>query len=163
MITQSRVEQLLRYDPDTGYLYWRVKRRGRFARPGAIAGHVGRYVMICIDCEHYPAHHLVWLMHHGYVPDEIDHIDQDKHNNRLSNLRLCDRSANMGNVVKRCNNTSGYKGVWFAKHANKWRASIKVGYKAIHIGYFNEIVDAARAYNKSAVSHFGEFACLNEI
>jgi|WetSurMetagenome_2_1015567.scaffolds.fasta_scaffold47609_3 hypothetical protein len=87
---------------------------------------------------------------------DIDHIDHNGLNNKKSNLRLCTRSQNMGNVLK-----LKYKGV--QKRTNIFRAYIDKDYKRIYLGNFNTPEEAANAYNKKAVELFGEFACLNQI
>lgn len=161
MLTQERIRYLFDYCPTNGTLIWRVNRRGRFARQGVVAGNAGRYVRIAVDCKQYSAHSLIWLWHYGTYPNELDHINQNKHDNRIENLRLCSRSQNTGNVGLRSTNTTGFRGVWFAKHANKWRASIKVNGVSKHLGYFNTPELAAFAYDQAARIHFGEFAYLN--
>ena len=163
MLTQERVRELFDYNPTEGVLVWRVRRRGSFARPGVIAGSIGRYIRVAVDCRQYPAHSVIWLWHHGVYPDEIDHINQNKHDNRLENLRVCSRSQNTGNVGLRSTNVTGYKGIWFAKHAGRWRAAIKIDGCSIHIGYFDTPESAALAYNRAALEHFGEFAHLNDV
>jgi hypothetical protein len=161
MLTQERVRELFDYNPDTGDLVWKVNRRGRFARIGAVAGYKGRYVTISIDCDRYPAHQIVYLWHHGYVPDEIDHENRVKTDNRIGNLRECSRPQNTGNVGLRSTNTSGYRGVCFANYCNKWRAMIKINGTSKHLGYFNDPVSASRAYDCAALQYFREFAYLN--
>jgi hypothetical protein len=163
MLTPERIQELFDYDPATGNLIWRVGRRGRFARPGVIAGNRKRYVMVSIDCKTYAVHRVIWLLHYGHLPDEIDHVNQDKTDNRLENLRVCSRSENTGNVGLRSTNTSGHRGVWFVEHCGRWRASIKENGKSRHLGYFDTIEDASRAYNKAAIDYFGRFACLNKV
>jgi hypothetical protein len=106
----------------------------------------------------YFEHRLVWLIHTGDWPDRsIDHIDRQKDNNRISNLRLADRYQQMGNTKVSVKNTSGFRGVVWHKRDKKWQASIRVKGKRVHIGLFDNREDAARAYNAAAVSTFGEF------
>lgn len=93
----------------------------------------------------------------------IDHIDGDKLNNQSLNLRLCSKSTNGANRGKTIKNKSGYKGVHFNKNCNKWRAMIRVNNKSQHIGVFEDIKDAALAYNNKAKELFGEFAYLNQV
>lgn len=92
----------------------------------------------------------------------IDHADRNKLNNSKKNLRFCSSSENFQNRERQSNNTSGYKGVCQVIR-NKWLATIVVNRKQINLGCFNEILDAAYAYNQAALRHFGEFAVLNEL
>lgn len=89
----------------------------------------------------------------------VDHIDGNRLNNQRYNLRACLPSGNSRNRKLRCDNTSGYKGVLAT--ANRWRATIGINGKSHHIGVFDNIIDAARAYDKKAREVFGEFAKLN--
>ena len=94
---------------------------------------------------------------------EIDHIDNNTLNNKKENLRICNRTENMHNRIKYVNNKSGYKGVYFSKVLKKWHSRIQNNKEHIHLGYFNDIKDAAIAYNKAAVEYHGEYARLNEV
>lgn len=94
---------------------------------------------------------------------EVDHINGNKLDNRKSNLRLCSTSQNHGNMRKSIVNTSGYKGVIWRRRERKWLAQITFHKKVVFLGYFDNPIDAARAYNAAAVKYFGEFAHLNEI
>ena len=92
-----------------------------------------------------------------------DHINQDKLDNRKSNLRICLTSENMANRGKQKNNTSGFKGVFWSINADRWRAQITHKRKAIHLGLFDTPEDAAKAYNKAAMEIYGEYAELNKV
>lgn len=94
---------------------------------------------------------------------EADHKDCNIFNNQKSNLRNATRAQNAINKPFNYTNNSGYKGVSFYKPSSKWRARIKVDQKEIHLGHFNDIIDAAKAYNEAALKYFGEFAWLNKI
>lgn len=95
---------------------------------------------------------------------EVDHNpDQSGLNNQKHNLRLVTRQQNMSNQKLSVKNTSGYKGVVWCKPLQKWQAHIKVNYKTKHLGYFTDVLDAARAYNQAASKLFGEFAQINKI
>jgi len=94
--------------------------------------------------------------------DLIDHIDRDPFNNQKSNLRFATRSQNQANRLHVTGN-SGYRGVWFRKDSNNWRASICVNGKTHGLGSFASREEAAEAYNLAAMKYFGEFAILNEI
>lgn len=91
----------------------------------------------------------------------IDHINMDKLDNRRENLRVCTNSENLYNRPKNKNNTSGYKGVTWFKRDSKWRAAIMIDRKMNHLGYFEDVVEAAKAYDIAANMYFGEFARLN--
>lgn len=92
-----------------------------------------------------------------------DHKDLDGLNNRRSNLRLATVTQNMCNRGLGSNNKTGYKGVYWSKMAKKWQAKIGFNRKQINLGSFENIHDAARAYNEAAIRLHGEFARLNEI
>lgn len=94
---------------------------------------------------------------------QVDHKDMNKLNNRCDNLRVCSRSDNYANQKAYKTNTSGYKGVNYMPRIKKWVARVQVEGERIYLGVFSTKRDAAEAYNKAALQHFGEFARLNEI
>lgn len=93
----------------------------------------------------------------------VDHRSRNTLNNRKFNLRVCTLIENNRNVGKSKNNKSGHKGVSWSESGRKWRAKIVVNYKQIHLGCFRDKIKAALAYNKAAIEHYGEFACLNKV
>lgn len=93
-----------------------------------------------------------------YKGEQVDHINHDTLDNRRENLRLATRSQNLMNRIKQQNNTSGYKGVSWHKHSQKWRATIKIGSRHTHLGLFDTPKDAYDAYCKAADELHGEFA-----
>lgn len=105
-------------------------------------------------------HRLIMGAPHGV---EVDHINLDTLDNRKENLRIATRSQNAANRRRQSNNTSGYKGVSWNKQRKKWHAYICVENKAITIGRFHSPKEAALAYNKAALTFFGEYARLNVI
>ncbi len=107
------------------------------------------------------------LLMHRYLTNPpnhmvVDHINGDTLDNRRSNLRVCTHKQNISSSRSVTGN-SKFKGVTFDKSRGKWSAQIKVDYKRIYLGRFAVEQDAALAYNKAAISAFGEFAVLNEI
>lgn len=91
----------------------------------------------------------------------IDHKDRNSLNNCRYNLRETNMSLNTANSSISISNTSGFKGVRFRPDKNKWISRICVDYKTIHLGYFDNPIDAALAYDQAAREHFGEFANPN--
>ena len=91
---------------------------------------------------------------------EVDHIDNNKQNNRINNLRLCSRSENNMNTRKQKTCSSNYKGVSYFKRDQKWLAVIHINSGQKHLGLFASEEDAARAYNEKAMELFGEYAKL---
>lgn len=91
------------------------------------------------------AHAIVWAMFSGSWADEVDHIDHDKTNNKISNLRSVSRQENARNTSLRPNNTSGANGVYFNKLAKKWCAYIKANNRTVPLGYFASFEDAVEA------------------
>ncbi|MBW8041782.1 MAG: Fis family transcriptional regulator [Planctomycetes bacterium] len=102
-------------------------------------------------------HRMLINVPEGYV---IDHINGLSLDNRKANLRPATIAQNAWNSKKR-NPRSGYKGVWFAKEKGLWRAAIVCNRKRIHLGYYKNKTDAAKAYDKAAKKYHGEFAVLN--
>lgn len=93
----------------------------------------------------------------------VDHVDGNSLNNTRVNLRMCTHAQNIQNIGKRISNKSGYKGVWYSPLEGKYKSQITVNRKKICIGTFENIKDAALAYNDAAKKHHGIFANLNNI
>lgn len=111
----------------------------------------------------YLVHRVIYEIVHGTLVDkqEVDHRDRNKLNNHPDNLRLSDRNGNCRNTRMFCTNTSGYRGVCWATHAKKWKAAITIDNVPHHIGYYTDPITAAKAYDKAALEHHGEFARVN--
>ena len=93
-----------------------------------------------------------------------DHKDRNTFNNQRTNLRICNYSQNNSNKDKyNIISTSIYKGVSYRKDRNKWSAYLRISGKLIHLGHFKNEKQAAKAYNRAATKHFGEFAVLNKV
>jgi hypothetical protein len=120
------------------------------------------YIGIYIQKKYHWAHRIIWTIFNGEIPEElfIDHIDGNRSNNLIENLRLCTTQENAYNRGKQSNNKSGYKGVSFHKQKQKWVAQIKLEGKNKFLGFFVNPEDAYEAYCAKAVEHYGEFASL---
>jgi len=103
-------------------------------------------------------HQAIFMLHHGYLPKYIDHIDGNSLNNKIENLRQATQSQNLANSGKRSINTSGYKGVSYRKDTQKWIAQITVNRKHISLGCYKSPQEAHLAYQTGSKKYFGEFA-----
>ena len=109
---------------------------------------------VMIDSVVYQAHQLAWFYHYGYFPKgQIDHINHNKSDNRICNLREVSEKDNHKNRPKQVNNTSGCTGVSWYKLTNKWIAHIQVNKKHITLGYFNTFTEAVRTRKEAEVKY----------
>ena len=147
VLTRDRLVDVLDYNEITGIFTWKQKLSGR----GAIGKTAGTtsygYKAINIDGVRYFAHRLAWLYVYGSWPKkEIDHIDRNRKNNSISNLRDVSRVVNALNTGNRSDTSSGIKGVTFCKDRNLWQAQINLSGRNITLGRFDTIDEAAIAY-----------------
>lgn len=152
----TRIRELFDFDPTTGVVWWKVRRRGRFARPGTKLRSTtsNGYLSVCVDGRRCGVHRLIWALHFGGWPKgEIDHINGSRTDNRLQNLRLATSSQNHCNSKPR---RGGMKGV--SKHRNSWVAQITVNKRRIYLGSFASQEAAHAAYWKAARQYHREFA-----
>lgn len=160
ILTADKLRDYLNYSPETGIFTWRTTRRRHWLL-GTIAGavHSGGYIRIYIDGREYYAHRLAWLYVHGEWPKhQIDHINGDRNDNRISNLREATSTQNHANTRIRSDNKTGMKGVSIHSGSGRWRARIMLGRKEKHLGFFETKEEAAEAYKAAAQERFGEFA-----
>lgn len=158
MISHERLKALMHYDPETG-VFVHLKSRGGI-RAGRIAGHPGRdgHIRIKCDNELHLASRLAWFYMTGAWPiAELDHKNVNPSDNRWENLRPATRSQNNVNRRRHCNNRSGFKGVSWCKKRGLWRATIYLGSKHIHLGYFSDKEAAFATYCAMVQQHHGEF------
>jgi hypothetical protein len=172
------LRQLLRYDPDTGKLFWLPRAVDFFAGGGAGGAKVaaarwnkayaGHETFRQRDTHGYPqgqilksrhrAHRVIWAMQTGAWPEhEVDHVNGDRTDNRWQNLRLATHAENLRNMRRPSDNTSGAKGVSFKKDRGLWRAYITLNGRCRHLGYFANLTDASNAYAAASAELHGTF------
>jgi len=160
----------LTYDPSSGHLWW-VRKNGpssnrKLDKPAG-----------CIDCHGYivitlrkygksklfKGHRVAWLLHYGVWPEgSIDHINADRKDNRIENLRIASHKQNGMNRKKQKGGSSSlYKGVSWYQQTKRWKSYIRLGKSTVHLGYYLSEVDAAKAYDSAAKKYFGDYALLN--
>ena len=130
-----------RFDYIDGELYWKVVYSRRL-RVGQKAGDIDGtgYRRVMMGKQHYKMHRLIWIMFNGDIPQGliVDHVDRNKANNRIENLRLASKSAN--------NRNRESAGVVFDRERNKWRAQASVNNTSVTLGRFDTRVEAEREY-----------------
>lgn len=144
VIRPHRLRELLKHEPKTGRLYWRIRPEGTVQWN---AKHAGKEAFTARDSKgyhvgsilgkRYRAHRVIWAITHGSWPRLVDHIDGDCANNRISNLRDVSQSENMRNAAMSSRNTSGQTGVCFDNSRSKWSASIRADGKKINLGRYD--------------------------
>lgn len=164
-ITPEHLRQLIRYDADTGKMFWRWRNgdnrqtlswNNRFAGKEAITANQGNgYLSGNVNNKTYLAHRLAFCIHHGYWPKgHIDHINGQRTDNRISNLRDVSPSQNQKNRKLSCNNKSGVTGVHYDKPSGNWVASINTPNGRSKLGTFAFFEDAVSS-RRSAEREFG--------
>lgn len=154
------LRQLLRYDPRTGLLFWKERKScpqfsARYAGKEALTSVRHGYRYGEIFNKPVSAHRVAFTIYYGKHPNgEIDHINGDRSDNRISNLRDVTRTINARNMKKSVANKSGVTGVSFYKASAKWQSRIMANGKYLHLGYFDNFEDAVSA-RKKAEETFG--------
>ena len=152
-ITYEQVHKLFRYD---GKDLIRIMPKGT-AKEGSVAGYIRSkmYRRIKVNNKDYPAHHLVWFFHYGYFPEhQIDHINRNKADNRIENLREVSQICNTRNCGNYCHNISGVKGVSFSKTKKLWVATICVAEKNYTLG-------RSKNFDEAVLLRLAAEQCLN--
>lgn len=167
---QDVLNQLLSYDPETGKLFWKERPVSMFSTGKQTAEHNAAiwngknadkeaftalsrgYKVGRVGDIGFFAHRIIWKMVYGTEPDQIDHEDGDRGNNRLKNFRASTDAVNALNKATPSNNTSGHIGVYKARRG-KWRASIQVNGRQKSLGEFSDINDAIAARKQAEIAH----------
>ncbi|RLD48401.1 MAG: HNH endonuclease [Bacteroidetes bacterium] len=143
------LKKLVHYNPNTGKFTWLVNK-GRAKKDSEVGSkHSSGYLETCVNRKRYLLHRLAWFYTHNEWPEQIDHINGIRTDNRLCNLRSVNDQINRQNMKKRCNNTSGFTGVTWDKRGEKWVAGIWVNKKYIYLGSSKDI-DETIAMRKQA-------------
>ena len=163
-MTQIPIENLWEvFDVDfsNGLLFWKKQLSSR-AKIGALVGTGDKtgYQRTYIFKNRFLVHRIIWAMKHGAWPDGmIDHINGNKSDNRIENLRLATKSQNnVNNPKPQKNNKLGVRGVSFHKGTGKFIAQLRKDKKRINLGYFNTIEEASKAYIAASQQYHGEFS-----
>jgi hypothetical protein len=156
-MTPKEAHELWRYDQ--GKLYWRVAANRRL-KIGDEAGciHGNGYREVGIKGKVYGIHRVVFLMFHGYIPKQVDHIDGNPLNNKAENLRAADSSVNGYNRKINVNSSSGVKNVSLCKTSKKWKVSVVQNGKSHYYGAFASLSDAAATAAQARLDLHGNFA-----
>lgn len=154
MLSADALKSRLSYDPETG-VFRRLStgRKAGTVRPNG-------YIQIGVDGKLYRAHRLAWLLVHGHFPEsDIDHINRDRADNRIANLRLATRSENMCNRSIAANNSSGVTGVCWDASREKWLVQIKrKGAPQKNLGRYATLEEAAAVRANAEQRFFGAYA-----
>ena len=153
----SKEELLATFNYKDGELYWKSARKG--IKAGDKAGYINNgYVQIKLNGKDYRAHRLIFLMHNGWLPEFIDHIDTNRSNNRIENLRAATKAQNGHNFGVSTHNKSGYRNVYWSDKDNRWRVHLRCNGKRISCGSFTKLIDAVEAAQDARSKYHGEFA-----
>jgi hypothetical protein len=157
MITQSELKNL--FDYIDGQLIAKTNNNKRKAGD-ALRSIAGKgYLSGSINGRRYRVHRLVFLYFHGFMPPQVDHIDGNRRNNQIENLREATSTQNNQNRV--ATGATKIKGVVWHKQSKKWVASICINRKSVHLGSFEKIEDAAQVATDARKKLHGEFARKN--
>ena len=158
-ISITDIKEAFFYDPETGEITNKYSRS--MVKANSVSGFIDPrgYVRISFHNREIYGHRLAWAIYYGEWPTHsLDHVDLNKSNNRIANLRKATMSENLRNIATPIHNTSGFKGVYWHKRASKWAARIKHNQKDIHLGLFKEIHDAVACVTEARNKIHGVFA-----
>ena len=149
-MTQKELKKNLEYNKYTGIFIWKSKRTGKEA-----GCNTKTYIYICINGKLFMAHRLAWLYVYGEFPkQDIDHINRDRYDNRIKNLRDVNAKINGQNRSIGINNTSGTIGVIWDKRRMKYQANIRYNKINKFLGYFSKLEDAINARKEGELKYF---------
>ena len=150
------ISQKVLYCPDSGDLTWKSGRLK--GKPAGRLHKSSGYMRVIVNGKEHRSHRIAFLLMHKRWPAFVDHINGIRTDNRACNLREATKAENCRNSKLQTNNSSGHPGVHWVKSKKRWRASIKVMDRQIHLGWFLSIKDAVRARIEGERLHHGEFS-----
>lgn len=152
-LTQNRLKELLNYDPGTGVFAWKVSR-GR-VKAGSLCTCHDRYgyIYIQINGKSYRAHRLAFLYIDGEIPEQVDHINHIRDDNRWNNIRCASNSINSRNRSLLASSLSGIHGVLWKPDRKRWYSYIRVSGELLYLGFFDNLLDACCARKAAEVKH----------
>ena len=128
-------------------------------KKGSVASSIdGRYKRVGVDGKRYPEHQVIYMMHYGYFPEQIDHINGNGFDNRLENLRPANNVTNGQNKKLMSSNKSGIKNVFWVNQAKKWRVAIRFNGKQKCVGEFKDLELAELVAIMAREKYHGKYA-----
>ena len=164
------IRENLRYDPETGFLWWIKDSESKSGRRGLdkpVGTYNKGYLHFCLPTpkgkrRQLLVHRVAFFLYYDSWPEEfIDHINNVKTDNRIENLREATLQQNLRNQKSRAGSSSRYKGISFEKRRQKWKVELRYSGKIKYVGYYTSEEEAARAYDKAARELHGDYARLN--
>lgn len=156
----DHLRKRLDYNPETGELTWKYRPEAPKCVNNAFCGkkaftakNADGYLTGRLDGKKYSAHRVIFAIVHGWWPEEVDHENHVRDDNRIANLKPVSHAMNGKNLRRQKNNTSGTTGVVWRKRENKWGAQIKANYKLYSLGLFENKEDAVAARKAAELVH----------
>ena len=156
-LTQEYLQSIFTYKD--GSFYWKKLNKPNQIKVGDIVGsnHPNGYIYIHLKNKNYAAHRLIFLFHHGYLPDFLDHINRNRSDNRIENLRPATKSENSLNSKLKSTNTSGVRGVCWDKESKKWLVQVTINKKQRKIGRYSDLELAELVAIEAMDKFYGNF------
>jgi hypothetical protein len=161
MITQEFIKELFEYKD--GELYWKIKTTNRVKIGNKVGTLKDGYLQTRVLGKICKVHRLIFLIHYGYIPKFLDHINNDRNDNRIENLREATHAENGKNLSLRKYNVIGINNVSFDLSRNKWIARIVVNKKTKYLGRFKNLEDAIEARKNAEILFYKDWRRINEI